>query len=129
MSIKTGAGGTLPLLPPLLLFLLIRLFCVIKQPTCEQHFTQARRNTQLYFKACSLGFVIYNEDFPAFHVFTHTGNLQYIALVDLIVIRFVYKGERQNSVVDEVCHVDTCKALCDNGFNAKIQRRKRGVLS
>ena len=52
-----------------------------------------------------------------------------IADTYLIVVTRVLECERNDTCVNKVCTVDSCKALCNDRTNTQIQRNQRRVLA
>jgi hypothetical protein len=63
---------------------------------------------------------LYPVTFPK--LFGKPGNSQYIARMDLIVVRRVFKDKRKNSEIDQVLPVNSREVLGNHDPEAKIAR-------
>ena len=52
-----------------------------------------------------------------------------IVHADLVVVRFIGKGEGNDACVDKVCAVNTCKGLGDDRLNSEIEGNKSRMLT
>ena len=57
------------------------------------------------------------------------GDDKLVALLDFVIIPGIFKGERYDAEIDEICHMDAGEALRDDGFHAEIERHERRMLA
>lgn len=46
---------------------------------------------------------------------------KFVTKADVVIVPFVYEYQRQDTVVNQVCHVDTREGFGDNTLYAKLQ--------
>ena len=54
---------------------------------------------------------------------------KFVPKADVVIVPFVYEYQRQNTVVNQVCHVDTREGFCDNTLYAKLQGSQCRMLA
>ena len=85
-----------------------------------------RRIKLVFFALCN---IFKNNCFVLFNFFSDSFKCKLVALLDFIVIIFVFKGKGKYSCVNKVCNMNSCKALCYNRLNTEIKRNKRRMLT